>query len=63
MTSAINQPRHFLEFLLQSNPAQRIESEEPLTAEKPVLQKKKQINNVNIKAKSRYRLQTKWIRF
>lgn len=39
------------------------ESEESLITEKPVFTKKKTIENKNIKAKSRYRLQTTWIRF
>lgn len=39
------------------------ESEESLITEKPVFKKKKTIENKNIKAKSRYRLQTTWIRF
>lgn len=39
------------------------ESEESLITEKPVFKKKKTTENKNIKAKSRYRLQTTWIRF
>lgn len=40
------------------------ESEDSLITEKPVFKKKKTIENEkNINAKSRYRLQTTWIRF